>query len=101
MTAARVPRAPSHLSEESRVLWRRVVKEYAFEPHHLKLFEAACGSWDRVLQSREAIEEHGLLIEGRYGLRANPAVAMERQAKAAFLSSMRDLDLDAETRPYR
>ena len=94
------PRSPVHLGDESGAFWRKVVKDFALEPHHLKILEAACTAWDRVVQSRSAIEEFGLLVEGRYGPRANPAVAMERDARLAFLRALRELDLDAETTRY-
>ena len=90
------PQPPEHLSRGSATFWRQVAAEYHLEPHHQRFLEAACVAWDRMVTAREAIEEHGLLLEGRYGLKANPALAVERDARTAFVRAMRELDLDAE-----
>jgi hypothetical protein len=36
-----LPPAPDHLSEGMKAWWRQIVADYALDPHHLKLVEAA------------------------------------------------------------
>ncbi|TIT81778.1 MAG: P27 family phage terminase small subunit [Mesorhizobium sp.] len=58
---------------------------------------AAAESWDRKEQARQAIRVHGLSFEDARGnVKARPEVAIERDARVAFLRAMRELDLDAE-----
>jgi phage terminase small subunit len=48
---------------------------------------------DRAAEAQAAIEEHGLLIEGLHGKKANPAVAIKRDAVAEHLRLTRALGL--------
>ena len=74
-----------------------VLRDYALEPHHLRLLQAACEAWDRMGQARQALADHGRLTftDERGTIRAHPAVAMERDARTAFARLVRELDLDA------
>lgn len=48
-------------------------------------------------QARRIIGKHGILIQNRYGnLTANPAVAIEKDSRTAFLRAVRELDLDID-----
>ncbi len=95
--AQKAPYAPRGLSEESKGFWRAVVAEYNLEAHHLSILERACEQLDRLRQAQAAIEEHGVLIEGRFGLKQNPAIAMARDATTLHLRSLRELGLDLES----
>ncbi len=53
------PRAPAHLSKPGRALWRRLVEDFAFEPHQLKLLTLAVEALDRCEQARQAIKADG------------------------------------------
>jgi phage terminase small subunit len=70
--------------------------------HSREQLAIACEAADRAAEARDAIATHGLLLEGRFGLKQNPAVAIERDARIRQLRALRELGLDldvAETRP--
>jgi len=101
MTESRTtPRAPAHLQEETRRWWRQVMADYVLESHHIKLLTAAAEAWDRLQQAREAIDREGITIPtGGGGLKAHPAVAIERDSRLAYARLLRELDLDAAPAP--
>ena len=92
--------APKHLRADTAAWFRRVAADYDLEEHHLRLLTLAGEAWDRGVQAREALLEHGLTTTDRFGLpRARPEVAIERDSRIAFARLCRELDLDAETTP--
>jgi P27 family predicted phage terminase small subunit len=94
------PKPPPHLKTATRKWWVEVVDAYELEPHHLKLLEAACRCWDRLTEASEALRKDGTYVPDRYGgVRAHPAVAVERDARIAFARLVRELDLEGETAP--
>ena len=98
------PEPPKHLSNETSLWWKQLVEDYALEPHHLRLLRLACEAWDRCQQAREAIEEHGLTCQDRFGqVRTRPEVQIERDSRIAFARILRELALDVsepgESRP--
>jgi P27 family predicted phage terminase small subunit len=96
------PLPPDHLSPAMKAWWRTVVDDYNFDQHHLRLLEAACGAWDRMVQARGAIDEHGLVFLDRHDEpRTRPEVAIERDARISFARLVRELDLDVSSEPPR
>jgi P27 family predicted phage terminase small subunit len=89
-----LPAPPSHLTSATQDWWRQIVADYELEPHHLKLLEAAADAWDRMAQARATVLAEGLTIESGKGRKQHPAVAIERDARAAFARLVRELDLD-------
>ena len=90
------PDPPAHLRLETADWWRTVLADYELEQHHVRLLHLACEAWDRGQQAREAMDRDGLTIgTGDGGLKAHPAVAIERDARLAFARLVRELDLDA------
>jgi phage terminase small subunit len=102
-----LPKPPKHLWRASAAWWRALVARYAFEPHQLRVLTAACESWDRKELARERVEAEGLTFTNKYGeLKPHPAVAIERDARLAFLRAVRELALaddggPADVRPPR
>jgi P27 family predicted phage terminase small subunit len=70
--------------------------EYALEPHHVRLLQAACETWDRLQQAREILATDGLMVEGAQGPKAHPMLAVERDSRLALARLIRELDLDTE-----
>jgi len=90
---------PEHLTEASAAWWRHVMKGYDLDPHHVLQLRTAAEAWDRGQAARELIDRDGPVVDGRYGPRAHPAIAIERDAKKQFLAALRALDLDGESLP--
>jgi phage terminase small subunit len=94
------PKPPGHLAAPTRRWWASVVASYELEEHHLRLLTLAGESWDRCTQAREAIREHGLTYDDRFGCpRSRPEVAVERDSRVAFARLIRELALDVEAPP--
>lgn len=94
------PPAPSHLAPLTRQWWDKVVADFDFDEHHLRVLEAACVAWDRHEAARSALATHGLTFEDRYGNpRARPEVAIERDARIGFIRAVRELALDGAGTP--
>ncbi len=91
------PAAPAHLSKPSRAFWAAVVADYHFEPHHLAILQGACEAMDRVAEARTAIERDGAYVEGRFGLKAHPGLAVERDSRTAMNRGLRELGLDLDS----
>ncbi len=88
---------PAHLSDASKRFWRRVLREYELETHHLAILTVACEALDRLTEAREAITRDGAYIAGRFGIKAHPALAVENAARGAALKAIRELGLDLDS----
>lgn len=92
-----IPKAPAGLKLAGRRLWRSIVVDYQLEPFHLAILKTACECVDRIEEARAAVEAEGLTIEGRFGAKAHPALAVERDSRVALLRALRELSLDTAT----
>lgn len=91
----KLPPAPRHLRPETRGWWRELVSLYDFGPHHLRLLQAACESWDRAEQARELLDDEGVVLVDRFGQsKAHPATIIERDARSLFCKCLLSLGLD-------
>jgi len=77
-------------------MWREITAEFDFgDPASLALLRSALEAHMRARRCRVAIDRDGEAVKDRFGqLRAHPLLGAERDARAAFLSSMRALNLD-------
>ena len=98
----RKPKAPAHLNAETQRWWSLIAKEYELESHHLRLLTLAAKQWDRAEAAERKIKHDGIFVKDRFGQqRANPAVAIARDASIAFARLMRELALDDAGDPSR
>jgi phage terminase small subunit len=88
------PPPPEHFSPSARKWWQTVLDRYVLEEHHLRLLQLACEAWDRGQRAREQLEQEGLTVSGRQGVRPHPCIAIERDARLAVARLVRELDLD-------
>ena len=90
-----LPPPPAHLSAETAAWWSQIVGDYVLESHHLRQLQAACEAWDRCQQAREVLGREGLTFDDRFGCpHPRPEIAVERDARVAFLRALRELGLD-------
>ena len=89
---------PTHLDKAGAGLWSDVVRQYRIaDGAGLALVTTAAECLDRMRQAQEAIAQHGVLVRDRYGgLKANPAIAVERGARDGMIAALRSLNLDLE-----
>ena len=86
---------PKHLSLESRNFYKKVIEEFEFSEHHLKILQAACETWDRIVEARIEVEKKGQFFVDRWNQpRENPAAKSERDQKVVFARLIRELNLD-------
>jgi len=95
-TAHKVPKPPRHLSLAARKWWSGVMADYLIEDHMVPTVTAAAESWDRKEQARLILAKEGLTVECRDGRKTHPCVAIERDARLAYLRAVRELCLSAE-----
>ena len=89
--------APRHLGPAGRAFWTTVVSGFALEEHQLTLLAAACESLDRAAGARALVEAEGAVVRDRWNqAKPHPAVAIERDARAAFVVAYRALGLDLD-----
>ena len=88
---------PKHLSPSSTAWYASVCDQYELEDHDLKLLELAAEALDEVTAANEIIRKNGLVVPtAGGGVKANPAVAIRRDARLAFARLVRELSLDAD-----
>ena len=97
MTDKRRNPPPAHLKPDTAKWWRSVHADYQLEQHHARLLTLAAESWDRCQQARAAVDKDGITVTtGDGGIKAHPAIAIERDARLAFARLIRELDLDVD-----
>ena len=93
--------APEHLTAASCEWFESVVSQFVLEQHHVHLLTLAAEALDRADQARELIAREGLTVAGREGCKAHPAIAVEKDSRAAFGSLLKQLGLDKAGAPKR
>jgi hypothetical protein len=87
---------PKGISTESKAIWLQITAGWRLDEYGLITLRTAIEAHERLLEARAAIKKDGAYIDGRFGKKAHPAMAVERDARAAFLRALRSLNLDVE-----
>src|SRR5262249_46747363 len=98
MTSPTHPKPPTALSDSSKALWRRLVREYSdWTSHSLTLLTVAMEARDRMMQAAEGLAAEGLVVTGPTGsTKTHPLAGVERDSRTAMLQALKQLRLDEE-----
>jgi hypothetical protein len=76
------------LGQAGRTLWDRIQAEYGIhDVGGIELLTNACTGLDRAEALAEAIAAEGVVVPGRFGAKAHPAIAAELAARS-FVAKM-------------
>ena len=89
---------PKNLGNEARAIWRKLTSEYAItDEGGLEILRTGLEAFDRMRDAQKQIDKDGLTTADRFGqVKAHPLLAAERDARAAYLHALRNLNLDLE-----
>jgi len=92
-------RPPGHLTEESKKFFTDLCGEYGLDDRaSCEILIKACEAKDRAEAARSQIESDGIMIADRHGqLKNHPLLTVERDARSAFVISMKALRLDVQS----
>jgi phage terminase small subunit len=96
------PAPPKTLKADGKRLWRAVVGTFALEAYQLEVLRVGCEALDRAEQARAEVEQKGLTVPTKTGVKTNPAIAIEQNGRLAALRAVRELNLappPADSRP--
>jgi len=96
-----LPKPPTTLSVASKRLWTSILKEFRIEdPPGQATLKTALEALDRANQLKGIIDKDGPVFTDRYGQpRAHPLLSEERGARSAFLSGLKQLELELPKTP--
>lgn len=91
-------RPPAHLSKPAKKFWAAIQSEYRItDSAGLQILTNAAECKDRAECARAEIDKTGLTLKNRLGgAIVNPLCAVERDARAAMINSLKALNLDLE-----
>jgi hypothetical protein len=103
------PRAPKGTRVGGRRLWAEVTERFELDAHELALLVEAVRTVDQLDALHQLTEAEGLVVDGKTGPRAHPALVESRQLRIALarllavlrLPSGDEGDLDERRRQRR
>ena len=88
---------PTHLDAATRKWVGEILTDFDLESQHFKILVKAAEAHDRGEEARKILKTDGIVIADRFGTKkAHPAVAIERDARVAFMRAIRELGLDVD-----
>lgn len=74
-------------------MWDAVLDDYELSPDEVEVLRLACEALDAADRARLELVD-GLVVQGRYGPRAHPAVAISRDQAALAARLLKQLGLN-------
>lgn len=91
------PLPPEHLSQEAQDWWRWLTAEYELEDSALMVLRKMLEAHDIGEMARREVEKYGVIVHDRYSNpKVNPAVNVQRDARAEFRAGFVKLGLNLE-----
>ena len=86
------------MKADGKRLWTELTQDYGIaDAGGQALLVVACEALDRMRGAQKLIEKHSICVKtAGGGLKTNPAVATERDARNGFLAAIRQLNLDVQ-----
>ena len=86
---------PDHLSDRAKDLWRAVVPRRVAHPEELALLQSSLEALDRADQAAAILAEEGVTTKtlGSGTIHVHPAIAIEKESRAAFVKGWNLLNL--------
>src|SRR4051794_26466387 len=98
--SSKPPGPPAHLGRAGAATWRAIVEAVDVEAHdRLVPLRLLCEAVDRYDGAGGQLDREGLTVATAHGLKTHPAVAVERDARAAVAALWKLLELDNLTDP--
>lgn len=91
-------KAPAHLSKAAKTLWLRIQDSYGIDDDAgILILTTALEAHDRMKQAKSILDADGLTVIDKFGqVKSHPLIPAERDARAAMLSALKQLNLDLE-----
>jgi hypothetical protein len=87
--------APVEANDRARRFWSRVTATYELQPQHLEVLRGICLQMTRADEAAELVARLGVCVPNRYGaIQENPAVGIERKARAEIRAGVHALNLE-------
>ena len=90
------PAPPKSLSPEARRVWRELTTEFVIsDSAGYQILKAGLESYDRAIAAKSLLDAEGTVVKDRWGQsKIHPGASIERDSRAAFLSALKQLNLD-------
>src|SRR4029450_1132503 len=88
---------PAHISDEMKALYRRVMRDFKLDQHHVHLLVAACEAHTRMTGERALFEAAALpTADPPAQIRVPPAFSIKRDSEIRSARLLRELNLENE-----
>jgi hypothetical protein len=88
---------PATLGEPGRTLWSSIMSEYQIaDSGGLAMLAQACAAVDRIAECGAVIEQDGMVVRTKSGVKEHPLLKIELAARAFTVRTLHRLGLDVE-----